>query len=293
MDKTVKRKFVISVVMSVYNGGKYLREAIDSILLQSYQNFEFIIIDDCSTDNSVEIIEGYHDSRIKLIRNEKNMRLPASLNKGIRLASGKYIARMDADDISKPERFARQVEYLDSHPDVAVVGSSFQAIDEDGNDLYVHSAPIGSKLIKYCLMPSPLAHPTVMMRRDVIVNNNLFYDEQYSSAQDYDLWLRIIKKFKIDNLPDILLRYRIQKNSISVAKRQQQQDNTYRIFSKNSPIPITYDECMAIIHRSYVLTPWKQAVIMHKVFQTFDYTYWRNVAGYAARYVMDRLHCNK
>lgn len=284
---------VISVVMSVYNGEKYLRESINSILSQTYRDFEFIIIDDCSTDSSVAIIEGYDDNRIKLIRNEKNMRLPASLNKGIRIASGKYIARMDADDISNSDRFARQVAYLDSHPDVVALGSSLQAIDEDGCDLYVHNAPRGNKLDKYYLMPSPMAHPTVMMRRDVIVNNNLFYDEQYSSAQDYDLWLRIIKKFKIDNLPDILLRYRIQNNSISVVKRQQQQDNTYKIFSKNCPVQITYDECMAIIHRNYVLSPWKQAVIMHKVFQTFDYTYWRNVAGYAARYVMDRLHFNK
>ena len=229
------------------------------------KDFEFIIIDDCSTDRSVSIVESYKDERIKFIKNENNMRLPASLNKGIKLALGKYIARMDADDISNPERFAKQVAYLESHPDVVAVGSSFQAIDEYGCYLYVHNALRGTKLAKYYLMPSPMAHPTVIMRRDVILNNNLFYDEQYSSAQDYDLWLRIIKKFKIDNLPDILLRYRIQNNSISVTKRQQQQDNTYKIFSKNSPIPITYDECMAIIHRNYVLSPWKQAVIMHKV----------------------------
>lgn len=283
----------VSVVMSVYNGEKFLQKAIDSILTQTYRDFEFIIIDDCSLDKSIEIINSYNDTRIRLIRNEQNMRLPASLNKGIRLATGKYIARMDADDISVSNRLAKQVEYMDSHPDVAVVGGSFQAIDEDGNDLYVHHAMMGEKLSKYCLMPSPLAHPTVMMRRDVIVDNNLFYDEQYSSAQDYDLWQRINKKFRMDNLRDILLMYRIQGNSISVAKRQQQQDNTYKIFSQYSPVKVSYDEVMAILHRSYVLKPWQQALIMYKVFHALDYTYWRNVVGYTVRYIMDKFNLNK
>lgn len=283
----------ISVVMSVYNGEKYLQEAIESILTQTYSDFEFIIIDDCSTDDSVKIIESYDDRRIRLIRNKHNLRLPASLNKGIKMATGKYIARMDADDISMPDRFDKQVAYMETHSEVVAAGGSFQAIDENGNNLYIHHSAVGEKLAKYCLMPSPMAHPTVMMRRDVIVANNLFYDEQYSSAQDYDLWQRINKKFKIDNLPDILLRYRIQSNSISVAKRQQQQDNTYKIFSQYSPVKVSYDEVMAIIHRSYVLKPWQQALIMYKVFHVLDYTYWRNVAGYAARYVMDKFNLNK
>ena len=240
MHETKKNiKPIISVVMAVYNGEKFLRDAIDSVLSQTYCDFEFIIIDDYSTDNSVKIIESYQDSRIRLIKNEQNMRLPASLNKGIRLARGIYIARMDADDISLPTRFAKQKEYLDSHLDVVAVGGSYQAMDEAGNDLYVYHAKTGKKLARYYLMPSPMAHPTVMIRRDIIVNNNLFYDEQYSSAQDYDLWLRVIKKFKIDNLSAVLLRYRLQSNSISATKRQQQQDNTYEIFNKNSPIEVS------------------------------------------------------
>lgn len=283
----------ISVVMSVYNGEKYLREAINSILEQSYADFEFIIIDDCSTDNSLDIIKSYKDNRIRLIRNKANLRLPASLNMGIRLANGKYIARMDADDISLPDRFLKQVNYLESHPEVVALGGSFQAIDGNGRNLYKHHALIEEKLDRYYLIPSPLAHPTVMMRREIIVNNNLFYDVKYSSAQDYDLWLRIRKYFKIANLPEVLLKYRIHKKSISSVRSHEQMDNTYIIFSKNAPVNITYDECMAILHRTYVLPPWKQAVIMHKVFQTYDYTYWRNVAGYAVRYIMERLHYNK
>lgn len=283
----------VSVVMSVYNGERFLQNAIDSILTQTYHDFEFIIIDDCSSDRSVEIIESYNDSRIHLVRNEQNMRLPASLNKGIKLAKGKYIARMDSDDISVPKRLAKQVEYMEAHPDVAVIGGSYQAIDEDENDLYVHCSMTGEKLSRYFLYPSPLAHPTVMMRRNIIVDNNLFYDEQYSSAQDYDLWQRINKKFKIDNLPDILLRYRIHSNSISVAKRRQQQDNAYKIFRQYSPVEVSYDEFMAIMHRSYVLNPWQQARIMYKVFNVLDYTYWRNVTGYVLRYFMNKFDLNK
>ena len=121
----MKENVYISVVMSVYNGEKYLREAIDSILSQTYQNFEFIVIDDCSSDNTSYILKSYTDARMQIIRNDRNLKLPASLNKGLKIAKGKYIARMDADDIAMPDRFAKQVEYLEEHSDVAVVGGSF------------------------------------------------------------------------------------------------------------------------------------------------------------------------
>ena len=132
----LKKNIKISVVMAVYNGEKYLRSAIDSILSQTYIDFEFIIIDDCSTDNTANILESYTDSRIQIIRNEKNLRLPASLNKGLKIAKGKYIARMDADDIAMPDRFEKQVKYLEAHQEVAVIGGSFQVFNEFGKDIY-------------------------------------------------------------------------------------------------------------------------------------------------------------
>jgi glycosyltransferase involved in cell wall biosynthesis len=122
----------ISVVMSVYNGEKYLRQAIESILQQTYTDFEFIIIDDGSTDSSREIIQSYDDKRIRLVINEQNIGLTKSLNKGIRLAKGEFIARMDADDISLPQRFEKQVAYLDSHPEVGVLGTYANIIDHRG-----------------------------------------------------------------------------------------------------------------------------------------------------------------
>ncbi len=122
----------VSVIMSVYNGDKYLREAIESILNQTFTDFEFIIVNDGSTDNSLEIIESYDDERIKTINNKKNIGLTKSLNKALKFAKGKYIARQDADDVSLPNRFEKQVEYLDSHPEVALVGTSVYLIDENG-----------------------------------------------------------------------------------------------------------------------------------------------------------------
>lgn len=279
----------ISVVMSVYNGEYFLREAIDSILAQSFTDFEFIIIDDCSTDSSVDVINSYQDKRIRLLRNEKNLRLPASLNKGIMASKGEYIARMDADDISLPNRFEKQVEYLDRHTDIVALGGSYQAIDKDGNNLYIHRAMKGDRLEKYFLYPSPISHPTVMIRREIMMKHNLFYDEQYPSAQDYELWQRIHQKFRIDNLSDILLKYRVQSNSISVTKKKQQRDNMYKIFRTYAQVPVSYYECMAITHKEYIIRPWHQAVIMHNVFKTWDYFYWRNVIGYAIRYIMSKL----
>ena len=128
MSEAVQPK--ISVVMPAYNAENYIREAIDSILAQTFRDFEFLIIDDGSTDHTVEIIRSYSDSRIRLYQNERNMGVAATLNRGLDLARGEYIARMDADDISLPERFAKQAAYMDAHPDVAVCGSNIILFSE-------------------------------------------------------------------------------------------------------------------------------------------------------------------
>ena len=139
-ESKMKGNVFISVVMAVYNGEKYLKEAIDSILSQTYKNFEFIVIDDCSSDNTPIILKSYTDARIQVVRNEQNLRLPTSLNKGFKIARGKYIARMDADDIAMPDRFEKQVKYLEAHQEVAVIGGSFQVFNEFGEDIYIHEA---------------------------------------------------------------------------------------------------------------------------------------------------------
>ncbi len=155
--------------MSVYNGEKYLREAIDSILGQTFKDFEFLIIDDGSTDSSVEIIRSYADPRIRLIQNEENIGLSRSLNKGLKLARGEYIARMDADDISLPRRLAAQVGLLDKQPDIGLVGTSIQLIDCDGERMHVHRVPTTHAQILWALcFTTPLAHPSVVFRKVII-----------------------------------------------------------------------------------------------------------------------------
>ena len=270
----LKKIPIISVVMSVYNGEKYLREAIDSILNQTYKIFELIIINDCSTDNTAEILQSYNDTRIKVVNNEQNLRLPASLNKGLRLTKGKYIARMDADDIALPDRFEKQVRYLENHPDVAVIGGGYKAFNEQNGELYVHKPYCDEMLDRYYLFPTTLiGHPTAMLRKSMTVDEGFFYDEKYTSAQDYDLWLRIAQKHKINNIPDIVLKYRVHENSISKKRTEEQQMNTINIFLKNTSCDVSAEEAKAILRQEYNINPIKHAQKFYQVFPYCNYFY--------------------
>ena len=203
---------LISVVMPVYNAEKYLREAIDSILNQTYTNFEFIVINDGSTDGSADIVRSYNDPRIVFVDNPKNAGLVAVLNQGLDMARGKYIARMDADDISMPERFKKQIEFMEKHRNVGVSGTFFH-IFGDGIDR-IETKTLYPKL-KDMLATSPVGHPTVMMRRNVLNKYNLRYDPRYKHAEDYELWLRVRKYTKIANIPEVLLNYRWTGENVS------------------------------------------------------------------------------
>lgn len=197
----------ISVVMPVYNAEKYLREAMDSILAQTLGDFEFIIIDDGSTDASAEIVRSYSDARIRFYQNERNMGVAATLNRGLDLATGEYIARMDADDISLPERFAKQAAYLDAHPECAALGCDMELFGAQiGTFAHAHTA---GQLKVDLLFASALGHPTVMMRSTVVGREGLHYDEAYNGIEDYELWVRVAEKYDLGNLPEILLRYRM------------------------------------------------------------------------------------
>jgi glycosyltransferase involved in cell wall biosynthesis len=201
-----------SVVMSVYNGEVYLKEAIDSILQQSYDNFEFIIIDDASSDGSLEIILSYKDSRIVLIQNEKNLFLAASLNKGIRIAKGKYIVRMDADDISMKDRLLKQVSFMESNPQVGISGTCSEIIGHGSGfgNYSQDDQTIKFKLLHEC----HLLHPTLILRKELIFENNLFYNEEYRKNQDYELFVRAIDITEFANLPDRLIKYRQTEDNV-------------------------------------------------------------------------------
>ena len=211
----------VTVLMPVYNGERYLRKAIDSILCQTFQDFDFLIIDDGSRDNTLEIINSYQDQRIKLIQNSQNLGISKALNKGLDLATGKYIARMDCDDISLPERFQKQVDFLDQHPEIIVVGSYMDIIDTQGNKLnqqyqypLVHDDIVNSMLIL-----NPMGHPSVMFRHFEVLKIGGYrsMDEWKNvSTEDYDLWLRIASKnHELANLAEPLIYYRNHSNSLT------------------------------------------------------------------------------
>jgi glycosyltransferase involved in cell wall biosynthesis len=208
----------VSVLMPVYNGELYLREAIDSILNQTFSDFELIIIDDCSKDGSVELIKTYTDSRIRLIANPVNQGLRFILNQGNQLAQAEYIARMDCDDISLPQRLAKQVAYLDRHPEIAIVGAQSIYIDTAGkiidNNMYWCAAEHSS--IRWAAgYECPFVHPLVMYRKQVLWGELGGYDENATFAEDYEMWLRLLQRnYQGANLTEVLLKYRVNPTSM-------------------------------------------------------------------------------
>jgi glycosyltransferase involved in cell wall biosynthesis len=215
--------------MSVHDGRPYLGGAVDSILRQSLDDFEFLIIDDASADGSAADLGRLTDPRVRLVRNPQNVGLTRSLNNGLAVATGNYVARMDADDIAAPHRLERQVALLNARPDVGVVGSSRTLIDEAG--AFVAHAPAAETDVRIrwkCLLGNPFAHPAVMLRRDVLETHRLRYDETFRTAQDYDLWSRLLAVTRGHNLPEPLLSYRLR-NGVSRVLKPEQLRNHDRI----------------------------------------------------------------
>lgn len=207
----------ISVVMSVYNSEEYLADAIDSILNQTFTNFEFVILNDGSTDKSLSIIESYmgEDERIVLISRE-NKGLPSSLNEGISIAKGKYIARMDADDISLPERLQTQFDFMESNPEIGVCGAWAYLFRDKPvrNNIIKHPEDHGSLIIRL-LFSVCFVHPTVLIRRSVLDGLNYVYNKNFNNSQDYELWSRLAGITQFYNIQNPLLFYRISQNGIT------------------------------------------------------------------------------
>lgn len=209
----------ITVIMPIYNCDLYVKEAIDSILNQTFSDFEFIIIDDASTDNTVSIVKKYNDLRIKLIEKEKNSGYTNSLNYGLSIAKGEYIARMDGDDISFPERFEKQIDFLDKNLDVVVCGSFFKIIGTDK----IYAVCENHEEIKLAMLQEcPMGHPTVMMRKKIFQEYNLIYDRSKEPAEDYDLWTRLVFLGKLHNLQEVLLNYRMHNSQVSNKRNNEQ-----------------------------------------------------------------------
>ncbi len=220
MDKNLNQAQLVSVVMAVYNGETYLREAIDSILNQTFTNFECIIINDGSTDKSLSIIKSYSDNRIILINNEGNKGLIYSLNKGIDTAKGEYIARMDADDICLPNRFEEQLKTFQAQPNTIVVSSDYYLLNN--TKLSLIKTNYTNYALKAILLFTPcFCHPTVMIK-NLFKEKNIFYNQEFIHAEDYKLWTDLAVCGNFYNVPIPLLKYRSHPTQISTLNKNRQ-----------------------------------------------------------------------
>ena len=310
---------LISVIMSTYNrSSDYLRESMESILNQTYRNFEFIIIDDGSDNGTKELIESYRDPRIRLVINEKNIGLTRSLNKALDLCRGEFIARMDDDDIALPERFEKQFAYMRQHPDVIVCGTWVDVIDGSGR----LTGKVKHYLIEdmeayriYLLFGNHpnITHPSAMINRRLFLENHLRYEPDYNLAEDYRLWLRCAAIGKCAILQEVLLKYRRHSGSISVAKEQRQANVDYVIIQEQlDALHLTLPDELKELHhyllsRQYYLQEnnnrslrkWLDQIIKaNRKYRVYDpeklerilRNRWKELRRYAFHWQISRIH---
>lgn len=223
----MNNNLALSVVMPTYNSEKYLEKSIDSILNQTFKDFEFIIIDDGSTDKTLKTIKKYKDPRIILIQNKINKGIVYSLNKGIKLAKGKYIARMDADDISVKTRFSKQINFLENNPNISILGSWIKNFG-NGNNTW-KTLKEHEEIRSRMLFESSIAHPSVIFRKDDLLKNNFKYDKSFVHAEDFALWVKASEKVKVSNYQQILLKYRIHQEQTPKKHKLSQENSSWKI----------------------------------------------------------------
>lgn len=225
---------LVSVLIPCYNVEKYVVEAVSSISNQTYKNLEIIAINDCSTDSTGDLLMqlAKQDSRIKIVNNEENLKLIQTLNKGIALCEGEYIARMDADDISLPTRIEKEVGFLEKNRDHDIVSTLFYAFrSENPNKKDLHHSPLLDKELRaYILFKSGVCHPAVMIRKRVFTELGLKFEPEYLHVEDYALWSQAIYKTKIGNINEPLLLYRVHQHQISSLHEALQLENKKKVF---------------------------------------------------------------
>ncbi len=222
----------ISVIMANYNGEPYLRAAVESILFQTFDDFEFIVIDDCSTDKGFSYLTNIDDPRMIVIRNQNNQGQTASLNIGLARACGEFIARMDSDDITMPNRFERQVTFLRENPEIDIVGSQAILIDGDGNETGRTRLPEDSQGIwAYSILQSPFIHPSVMIRGSMVWKEGVRFDENYIN-QDFELWSRLLINRRGANIADPLIHYRVHRDNMTSSHQEENLHVTVKIIER-------------------------------------------------------------
>ena len=254
--------------MSVFNGDKYLKESIKSILNQTHENFEFIIVDDNSNDNSLNTILSFNDPRIKVIKNKKNIGLAGSLNKALKISKGEYIARMDDDDISLPNRIEKQIEFMDNHSSCGALGT-YAEIFGESEGIRKHSSDSNELKIR-SIFSCQFCHPTIIIRKKILDKYNFYYDEKFSTAQDYELWSRMIDKTDFGTLPIVLLKYRTHNKQISITKKRNQKINTDKIHF-NLLTKIGMEPTKEILEIHSFLTKFPHRMSLKKIILTENY----------------------
>ncbi|HOJ66004.1 MAG TPA: glycosyltransferase [Paludibacteraceae bacterium] len=226
---------LITVLMTTFNEPvEYIQQSIESVLNQTYANFELLILDDSSNEDAIQAIDSFkRDNRVSVVRDKQRMGFVNALNKGMKMAKGEYIARMDADDICFNDRFEKQINFMQTHSDVDILGGNMKIIDENGIVVSQRQYPCSKFSLKFSsVFRSPVAHPTVMFRRSII-EKNMFYDDLFKKAEDLEFWLRLRNNgFKIANMPEYVLYFRI---SGDLAKKRNSEHFSYsfRARSKN------------------------------------------------------------
>ncbi|AWW31664.1 hypothetical protein DN752_16870 [Echinicola strongylocentroti] len=225
----MKKKPLVSVIMPCYNAVKFIGEAIESILLQSLPDLELIIIDDGSTDSTAEVVERINEERIRYVRFDKNKGNYFARNRGLDLATGRYVAMADADDIAYMDRLKIQFEHMEAHPEVMVLGGQCDVVDEEGSYIGELRRPLAYDEIRVALLQNNFVHqPTLMFRRE-LVEKGYCYDESFPCSGDYDFVYRISRFFRIVNLDKVIVKYRRHPRQLSTAKRDLQHQYADRV----------------------------------------------------------------
>jgi glycosyltransferase involved in cell wall biosynthesis len=225
----MKNNPLVSVIIPTYNSSKYIKETLESILDQTYSNLEIVITDDASKDDTLDIVRGYEDSRIKILTNKKNLGISGNMNKGILSSKGKYIAIMDADDWSYPYRIEKQVKMMEENPNVVLCSGYMDMCDENLKFKHTRTYPTTNEEIRKVLLRyDPIAHPASMWRKETLLKTNLYPLYVNNTCHDYSLIFEISQYGEFQNIPESLIKYRIRKDSVTGKKvRQTQLFSTY------------------------------------------------------------------
>ena len=248
---------LVTVLMTVYNGAEYLKTSINSIITQTFTDFELLIVNDYSTDNSVKIIESFNDKRIVIHNNERNLGQTKSLNIGLKLARGKYVARMDADDMAFTFWLEKLVNLIKVYPEYAAVGSMAVVIDSTGKIKKMRRVPVSfQEIIFRIFFDSPMNHVSVLLNKDLILRNG-GYDEEFKVTQDYELWSSLIRNnYSIKNIPEILVSYRVHSNSkgfMEASKRalEEMSETIFRNIHSFTNLKLTLDDAVGLCKLFY------------------------------------------